>query len=147
MRWICLVAILLMATQAWADTLVTAQLVGNGCRMWKLCDNQTVAGECDDVGNATGGTYVIRAGNEVLWSAWADESGDTAGWTLKIYDRTQGSLSGSQRALLNGTGDIEPDTPRYKHSWLGICGDIHAEVSGAPGTGGVDLWVKGCPYR
>ena len=148
-KFYALLALLcLVAGPVMADTSVVPYGSTDGCRLWLLCDAQlaTDAVACDTVGDASGDNLVLRAGQEYTWTAFADTSAAAAtDFAIKLYTKSPGEGSGTQRALINTSGDITQSN--YAFSWNGIMGDIVAVPTCTTCTGGVNLIIKGCKLR
>ena len=140
-RIILLLLALLVAGPVLAADTPVAGTTQSGCTYWTICDDMTSTGVCTA---SDGNNAIVRARNEYTFSAYATDSDETTGpWTVKIYDRFQGTgYDATRRVLLNSVGDVTQ--ANMKFSWNGISGDIHAVVGGTPGTG-VTIKIKGCP--
>lgn len=134
---VCL--LLLVAGPAWAaDTILTPESDFQGCKIWRLCNDQTSGTTCISAGPLNN---IVRGDAEWFWSAWADTSDSVTAWTVDIYAKTRGSGYGTVRAHISYLGSMTPSAPSLH--WTGHGGDLHAVLGGTL-TNGVTVIVQGC---
>jgi hypothetical protein len=110
----------------------------HGCKVYVLCDAETANQTC----GGSGTERYIRPEGMYTFTAMADKSTSTDGWTVLLYNVSSGvGYHASRRTQINSTA---LSTSNYSISWSGKMGDIFG-ITADISTGNVTVEIHACP--